>query len=152
MAIPQRSFYHGAALAEITEDPHFTSINRIARVDCSSAYQVNHNIGIYIKYSATPREENVWHFTFTPDHQDEVRTLFDIYGDKTYLVFVCNDVGICIVEFGVFASIVDMNHRDNEWCEVFRPNGGSFRVRGARGAHRRAIPINSFPRVLFDSL
>lgn len=147
--ISQRSFYHGAVLAEITEDEHFTSINKIPNIASSSAYQLNHNTGIYIKYTATNAGGN-WKFTFSPEHQNVIRKMFDIYGEKTFLIFVCEDEGFCIVDYGVFAASIDLNHLESEWIEIYRPDGGSFRIRGARSDYPRAIPLNMFPRKLFE--
>lgn len=148
MSIPQRAFYHGAVLAEITENEHFTSINKIPNIASTSAYQLNHNIGIYIKYTTT-NQNGSWRFTFAPDHQDVIRRMFDIYGEKTFIIFVCEEQGFCIIDFGVFANCIDLNHSESEWIEIYRPDGGSFRIRGARGDHDRAIPLNMFPRKLF---
>lgn len=149
MPIPQKSFYHGAVLAEITEDRHFTSINKVPSLNSSSAYQINHNIGVYIKYT-TITNSGSWRFTFAADHQDEIRRLFEFFRDNTFIVFVCENEGICIVDFGVFASCIDLNHTDSEWIEIYRPEGGSFRIRGANGEHQRAIPLSAFPRKLFE--
>lgn len=149
MSIPQRSFYHGAVLAEITENDNFTSINRVPNIKSTSAYQVNHNMGIFIKYTTTG-DLSKWRFTFTPSQQDIIRKMFNIYEDRTYIVFVCQNEGICIVDYGIFAACVDMNHRDNEWCEIYRNEGGSFRIRGANGEYEKTIPLNAFPRILFE--
>lgn len=149
MSIPQRLFYHGAVLAAIAEDEHFTSINKIPNITSSSAYQLNHNTGIFIKY-ATTNHGGSWSFTFSPEHQDVIRKMFDIYGKRTFIIFVCEDEGFCIVDFSIFANCIDLNHSESEWIEINRPDGGSFRIRGARGEHNRTIPLNLFPRKLFE--
>jgi hypothetical protein len=151
MTVSQRSFYHGAALYEITQDNHFTSINRLPNLDCSSAYQLNHDTGIYIKYATTGSNAS-WRFTFSPEHQREIRKIYDIFQNKTYIIFVCEDQGICIVDYGIFAACIDLNHRESEWIEIYRPDGGSFRIRGVNGDYSRAIPLNSFSKILFESI
>ena len=148
MTISEKAFFHGAALFEITESEHFTSINKDPHVNSSSAYVLNHDTGLYIKYSRT--DGPPWGFTFTPDHQDEIRRLFDRYGEKTFIVLVCKNDGICVIDYGIFAGCLDLNHTDAEWLEASRPAGGSYRVRGARGEHGRKIPRNSFPSRLFE--
>jgi hypothetical protein len=148
MPIPERAFFHGAALFEITESEHFTSMNKVSDIDSPSAYLLNHDTGLYVKH--TTEDGGPWRFTFTPDHQDHFRRLFDRYGEKTFAVLVCGRVGICVVNYGILAGCVDLNHTDAEWLEVSRPNGGSFRVRGVKGEYERAIPLNAFPRVLFE--
>lgn len=149
MPISQRAFYHGAVLAELSENEHFTSINKVPNLDSVHAYQLNHNIGVFIKHLTTGG--NSWRFTFPPGHQHNVRRLCDIYGpERTFLIFVCGEIGFCIITFGVFAACFDLNHRDNEWFEVYREGGSSFRVRGALGDHKKKVPLSAFPRVLFE--
>ena len=154
MPTSRKAFYYGAVLFEIAEDEHFTSINKIPNIASSSAYQLNHNMGIYIKHTETNQGGgqggNCWKFTFSPEHQDVIRKMFAIYGEKTFLIFVCEDQGFCIVDFGVFATCLDFNHRESEWIEILRPDGGSFKIRGAQGDHPRSIPLNAFPRKLFE--
>lgn len=109
MGISQRSFFHGAVLAEITADTHFTSINQVPNIKSPNAYQLNHNIGIFVKYSNT--DSDSWRFSFSPEHQNHVRKLCDIYGpERTFVIFVCGNVGFCIIPYGVFAACLDLNH------------------------------------------
>lgn len=149
MTITQKAFFHGAALYEITQDEHFSSINRMAHVASSSAYLLNHNTGIYIKHTTVEYETNRWRFTFAPEHQEVVRKMYDAYKELTYMIFVCKNDGICVVDFDLLTSCVDFNYTDSEWCEVYRRDGGSFRIAGAKGEYTRTIPLNSFPSVLF---
>jgi len=58
MTISQRSLYHGAALFEITSDPHFTSINKVPRLGSASAYQLNHDTGLYIKHATVESQQD----------------------------------------------------------------------------------------------
>jgi hypothetical protein len=148
MLISERSFYHGAALFEITESEHFTSINRVPHVTSPYTYQLNHNTGLYIKHCTS--EQSPWKFTFSSEHQEDVRRIFDIYRERTFIIFVCGNTGFCIVDYGTFTACVDMNYTDNEWCEIYRNDGGSFRIRGAKGEFDRTIPLNAFPRILFE--
>jgi len=148
MSIPERAFFHGAALFGITESEHFTSMNKVPNLDSPSAYLLNHDTGLYVKHTAD--DDSPWRFTFAPEHQDDVRRLFDSYREKTFVVLVCGRIGICVIDYGILAGCVDLNHRETEWLEVSRPEGGSFRIRGVKGQYERAIPLNAFPRVLFE--
>ena len=76
MSISDKSFYHGAVLYEITQSEQFTSINRVPNFDSSCTYLLNCNIGLYVKYSTL--NISPWQFTFTKEHQNEVRRLFDL--------------------------------------------------------------------------
>lgn len=79
MNIKDDHLYHGAALTQIAEDDQFTAINPIdVRGKRSrSAFLVNANIAIYLKYdSVGPKgyyEE--FKFTFTEDHLEELKEL-----------------------------------------------------------------------------
>ncbi|WP_458125857.1 hypothetical protein [Paenibacillus sp. Z3-2] len=148
MRITNRSFYHGVALAGITEHENFTSINRISNINSLHAYQLNHDKGLYIKYTAKTGKS--WRFTFTPEHQIEVTKIFKQFPMNTYLIFVCGETGVCIVDFETFESCIDLNQIESEWIEIYRPDGGSFRIRGANSEHKRSIPLNNFPKILFE--
>jgi hypothetical protein len=150
LSISEKSFYHGAVLYEITEDEHFTSINKVPNLRSSSAYLLNASIGLFIKYATTKDNFGSWRFTFTQDHQYEIRKLYDFYKNKTFIIFVCEHEGFCMIDFSIFASCLDLNHKDQEWIEIYRPNGGGFRIRGARGDFGKVIPLNNFPRKLFE--
>lgn len=150
MTIPQKAFFHGAALYKITQDEHFSSINKMANVTSSSAYLLNHNTGIYIKVATVEYDTNTWRFTFAPQHQEVVRKIYDAYKELTYIILVCSNEGICVVNFDILTSCVDFNYTDSEWCEVYRQSGRSFRIAGAKGEYTRTIPLKSFPSVLFQ--
>ncbi len=149
MTISQKSFYHGAALIEITRHKSFTSMNLAPHSTSSSAYQVNHDIGIYIKHT-TKTNQDSWRFTFTPSHQKELLQLRKRYDNKTHIILVCDDIGICSVTYDIFFSCIDLSNTDQEWFEVYRYQGGSFRVRGALGEYEKTIPISKFPASLFE--
>lgn len=139
--------YHGAALSQVAEHPDFSSVNKVVGMDSRSVYQINHNIGMYVKHSTL--ENNEWRFTFAPTHQEEVRQLFVRFPDRTFVVLVCGDE-ICCLTYGEYAACIDENFDESEWLEIWRPEGGRFRVRGACGELPRKIPLNRFPGFLFD--
>ena len=58
--------YHGAALMLIAEDDEFTAINRLDLLGkrSSSAFRINDNIGVYLKYNSVERKPN-WEYPFT---------------------------------------------------------------------------------------
>jgi hypothetical protein len=139
-------YYHGAALALIAENSSFTSINKFPGINSHSAYLLNHNVALYIKHSTM--DGSRWRFNFTPDHQQLIRKLFDNLGDRTFIVLVCNNL-VCLLTYGEYKTCLDENFQENEWLEVWRPEGGGFRVRGANGELGNIIPINRFPNHLF---
>ncbi|MBW1999256.1 MAG: hypothetical protein JRJ29_15015 [Deltaproteobacteria bacterium] len=147
MAIPEKHFYHGAALSLIAARGEFTGLTRLPDYG-SSAYAVNHDVGIYVKH--TENDYTPWQFNFSPRHQKEVRDLFGRYHEKTFIVLVCGRIGVCLLTYGEYASAIDENFRDQEVLFVERPGGGGFRVRGAAGQLPRVIALNRFPESLFS--
>jgi len=148
MPIPQYHYYHGAALSIITEPGEFTGLARTP-VYGAGAYAVNHNIGIFIKH--TTHEDSPFHFTFSPEHQTGIRDMFRRYGDRTFVVLVCCEVGICVLSYGEYAAVIDENFNEQEGITVERPDGGGFRVRGAQGELPHVIPLNRFPTLIFEA-
>jgi hypothetical protein len=148
MTISRKAFFHGAALFDIVEDEHFTSINTYPNAEMNSAYSINHNIGIYMKYSA--EDESPWHFNFKPDHKRDIRKMFEKYGAKTFICLICSSDGICVVPYSVYKNCVEENFTDQEDFVVTRDQRESYRVRGVKGEYPRVIHLNDFPKSLFE--
>jgi hypothetical protein len=55
--IEDQHVYHGAALTQIAEDDEFTAINPLDLLGkrLNSAFRINDNIGIYLKYNSVRR-------------------------------------------------------------------------------------------------
>lgn len=146
MAVREYHFYHGAALSQIVSEGEFTGLARLS--ECGSgAYAINHDKGVYIKHST--KSDGPWQFTFSQDHQKGIRNMFRKYGDKTYIVLVCGEEGICLLDYGEYAGAIDENFKEQEYLSVDRPEGGGFRVRGAGGKINRVIPLSRFPAGIF---
>jgi len=144
--IDEYQYYHGGVLVKLAEHEKFTSINKPLNINSRSAYIINHNIALYIKYSTA--DTNEWKFSFAPEHQNEIRKLADIYHERTYIVLVCANL-VCVLKYSEYADCLDENFIEKEWISVSRPEGGGFRVRGAKGQTLKVIPLNRFPRELF---
>jgi hypothetical protein len=106
MAIPGKHFYHGAALSLIAARGEFTGVTRLPDYG-TSACAVNHNVGIYVKH--TKEDHGPWQFNFLPDHQTEVRDLFAVYHERTFIVLVCGHTGVCLLTYGQYANVIDEN-------------------------------------------
>ncbi|MBM7856171.1 hypothetical protein JOC37_002604 [Desulfohalotomaculum tongense] len=144
--IDEYHYYHGAPLAIISQHPSFSSINKPTYTKSRSIYLLNHNKGLYIKHSTAGQMQ--WRFSFSPEHQEEIRDLFDKYPDSTFIILVCNNT-ICCITYGEYAACIDENFNEVEWLEVWRPQGGGFRVRGAAGELSYIVHLNRFPSILF---
>jgi len=145
MAIRKYHFYHGAVFSMIVKEAKFTAINRHHRINGNN-YVINGDTGLHSKYSS---EQAPWHFTFTGEHQVEIRRLFDMYRDKTYVALICGIDGVCLLRYGEYASVIDENFSEQEQITVERPPRGSFRVSGSRGVFPRRIRLSRFPDELF---
>lgn len=145
MTIPDYHFYHGLALSVLISRNAFTGLSRIT--DIGPAYAVNNMIGLYIKHASNNRSP--WQFTFHPDHQEEIRKLFDRYHNRTFLALVCGNAGICLLKFGQYSAILNPDYTTQKPMLLRRPRGGGFHVSGPAGEYRRVIPLNRFPEGLF---
>jgi hypothetical protein len=75
MHINDDHLYHGAALTQIAEYPTFKAINAFNSdgEKSRSAFIVNHDTGIYLKYATSPNKRwKEYVFTFTEAHLEEL--------------------------------------------------------------------------------
>lgn len=165
MKINYEHLYHGAALNQIAEHPDFTAINGLRRqkVLSRSAFIVNNNIGVYLKYATKPVGAfDEYRFTFHFDHQEELRRLKSKC-DRVFLVLVCvQDKHICCLPYHQFRNMVerrrkDAGHDEDQYqIQVVLPPGKSFRAyinsKGTQGwkLGEQIINRNAFPACLFD--
>lgn len=145
--IDEYQYYHGGALVKLAEHASFTSINKPPNVASRSSYLVNHNTALYIKHSTAG--QNDWRFTFAPEHQEEICRLAEQFGDRTYIVLVCSNL-VCLVHYDEYVACIDSDDSATNWLNVYRPDGGGFRLRGSQGELNRVIPLNGFPRKIFE--
>ena len=90
------TFFHGSALVRLIQDLRTRGIELYRENHC---YLVNKKAVIYLKHST--KRISPWHFTFSPDHLNEITT---IKGENKalFLVLICNDDGICCCEVGSY--------------------------------------------------
>jgi hypothetical protein len=91
MKIDDDHMYHGAALLQIAEHPRFTAINtiEIAGQKSRSAYRINDNIGIFLKYASNPSKNlGEYVFQFTNDHLQELEAVAGQM-ESTFIALVC---------------------------------------------------------------
>ena len=127
--IPEYHFYHGAALSTLVSRTEFTVVSRIDNL--GSAYAVNNVVGLYIKHATKPN--GPWQFTFAPEHQQEIRTLFQRYDNQTFIALVCGHQGVCLLGFGEYAAVLPEDFSHQKVLHVRRSSGGGFRVSGSAG-------------------
>jgi len=166
MRIDDDHLYHGAALNQIAEDPHFTAINVLAPggMNLRNSYRINDDIGVHLKYASKPTggaEE--YKFNFTAEH---LADLDRIRGQvaRTFVALVCvRDREICCMPLSQLDQLINsrrsaIGKREDQYVVlVTLPAGRSFRVYvsvpGQRGAildKPLIIARNCFPQNLFE--
>jgi hypothetical protein len=143
MRIDSKDLYHGAALTQIIEHDSFKALNKADHK--YGHYQINTDSRLLVKHSV---QEESWRFTF---HSDDLKTLTsdNMSGFKTYLILVCSDKTICLLEPFEFTSLIDMQSNSQQWIQVTIPKT-SMRVSGTKGELKHAIKHNSFPKRIFE--
>lgn len=166
MKVDDDHLYHGAALIQIAEESRFTAINSLqlrGRVS-RSAYRINDDIGIYLKYSNRPTpSHHEYAFTFAAQQLRELAHI-DQAMNRTYLALVCvKDRQICCLPYSSLMSMVEARKaakgstEDQYVVLATLPEGGKFRVyvnqpsrRNAVLGNRILISRSAFPGSLFD--
>lgn len=141
-------FYHGVALCRIIHNDHLKSI-RSFRKDSNSAYIINEEVGIYIKYCT--KRLTPWHFTFMPAHIDE---LFSFIGklNKVFLVLVCKNDGIVCLNSEEIKVVLDKTAQKAQGIAAYRKPREEYRISGFGGDIKYKFANNQFPNLLFEGL
>ena len=145
MKIQEKDWFHGSALAQISEHESFTALNKAS--EKYGHYQVNHNKRVLLKYSSA--ENGPWQFTF---QQDDVEIIADdINADiESFICLVCGYDTICILDEDEIEVVLDLESDDVQWIRIEYPPGGSMRARGSEGELDHTVPHNAFPSKLFE--
>jgi len=166
MRINDDHLYHGAALTQIAEWPTFKAINAFETQPgekSRSAFIVNHDTGIYLKYATSPVgafKEYV--FTFTDANLAEMAVL-KAQHPQTFIVLVCRTAKeICVLTDAEFEIHRARREKAKGSVEphyqllVTVPENKSFRVyMNAPGQKKTAlknqiVSRNEFPRAIFN--
>ena len=136
--------FHGAALAQITKHDSFKALNKVDGK--SGHYLVNTDCRLLTKH----RDDDIpVQFVFSPDDLDTLR--FDIEsGFRTFLVLVCSDITICLLDADQIQQLIDLNASKQQWIRISIP-GASMDVAGSNGKLKRKIPHSRFPGDVFRS-
>ncbi len=164
MKIDDDHLYHGSALLQITEHPTFTAINSIDVLGqrSRSAYRINDNIGIFLKYASKPSRIREYPFTFTSRHLEELAAIDDQMV-STFIALVCvKDREIACLKLEQLLDLVDRRKASKGTFEdqyvvlVTAPAGKRLRVYINAPARRKTILGKSifirrraFPEALF---
>ena len=144
MKIQQKDLFHGAALTQLTEHASFKALNKADKK--YGHYMVNTNRRLMVKLTA--KEHGPWQFTFQPDDLDTLRSDFATRNNKTFVVLVCGETTICLLNRQDFKVVVDINATSAQWIRVDIPRA-RMSVRGSKGELTHSIAHNSFPDTVF---
>lgn len=137
MRIDDDHMYHGAALIQIAEDPRFTAINsfKLASGVSRSAYRINDDIGVYLKYASKPtKAHREYPFTFLKQHLAEIAEIAKTT-QKVFAALVCVKARqVCCLPYSDLARLIDARRKEKGAAEsayvvlVTVPAGKSFRA------------------------
>jgi hypothetical protein len=167
MKIQDEHMYHGAALAQIAEDPQFTAINALKTggKNSKSTYKVNDSIAVYLKYATKPiGTYKEYNFTFNRGHLSEMKKIVSA-DHSLHIALVCiKDREVCCISY---EELIDLIGKRESACDakesqytvlcMLRQNQ-AFRVNmnqpGKKKTYLLNKPLlvkrNKFPSVLFE--
>lgn len=138
-------FFHGIAFAKIIDSkPVF--LKKIDR----SVYSIDNKMYFYVKHST--KRISPWTFSFLKDHVEKIISLSNNSETKIYIVLVCNDDGICCLDFNEFKAVI--SHKNNlypKWIKVSRKRGEKYYVKGSDGDLKHKIANSDYPAKLFSN-
>jgi hypothetical protein len=113
-----------------------------------SCYIIDGNTPFYIKYSE--KRISPWTFSFTETHIREIDSINDELGN-IFIVLVCNDDGICCLNFQEFCTIISVkSNLFPKWVKAQRRRSEKYTVTGSDGELTYKIGNNDFPQKLFS--
>jgi hypothetical protein len=137
------NFFHGLAIARIVNSKSIF-LNKIDR----SVYSLDDEIYFYIKHST--KRMSPWIFTFLHNQVEKIVS-FNNSNNKIYIVLVCNDDGICCLDFKEFNAVISYkNSLYPKWIKVSRKKGEKYFVVGSDGKLKNKIGNSDYPRKLFS--
>lgn len=164
MKIDDDHLFHGAALNQIAEDPHFTAINVLPSGSVlSNSYRINDNIGVHLKYASSPvGSAREYKFTFPAEHVADLASLEDKVSSMFVALVCVKDRHICCLTLAQLQDLIRRRRKamgadeDQFVVLVTLPEGKSFRVYVSVPAHRGQmlgkpliVPRNCFPSGIF---
>jgi hypothetical protein len=165
MKIHDDHLYHGAALIQIAEHPQFTAINsmKLRRTIVHTAYKINDDIGIYLKYAQRPTKAfKEYPFTFNTEHLSDLAAIAAA-SNKLYIALVCvKGKEICCISYRELSALIERRKKAKKTEEdqytilVTIPAGKSMRVYVNPPGEKKKIlgrqlvvSRNAFPAKLF---
>lgn len=166
-----KDMHHGAALTQIAEHEEFTSINRVVldHTRAHSAFDVNGEVGIFLKYSTTPTPNGEYQFSFKEDNLEDFDALKEDQGDAYAVLIINDDVRgnkvICCISHSQLFSLKRARDAKNTELGKAEVAGVNIHVRirrnkpfsvnvkqpgtGGKRIWHYEVPMNAFPDKIF---
>ena len=141
-------FYHGVVLERLIEGQVRICITEFEE-SSKCSYVLDDKVGIYIKHSSN--RMSPWTYNFTKIHQDVLAEMATRFNDL-FVLLVCGRNGIVCLNFNELKTILNTDHRDNEWIKVSRGPREKYAVCGTDGKLKMKIAESHFPSVVHDAL
>ncbi|MDD5369414.1 MAG: hypothetical protein PHQ40_10025 [Anaerolineaceae bacterium] len=157
MSIDLFELFHGVVLTKLLRSGHPVKLCMVETnpKECWSAYKLNDEVMLYIKFSTNPqvrkKDALVWIFTFSPANLIEIQRLRQ--DQKVYFALVCGDKNIhkdsmhvCFLEAGDFDGCIDLGEDGSRSISVKYFPGKKLRVWGNQNGADH--PLNITARAL----
>lgn len=148
MAIDKFELYHGAALSKLFVPNRKITINSCVTTS-KCAYTLNDSVALYIKFSTG--RMTTWNFNFKKIHQEEIKEIYDLH-KQLFLLLICGNDGIVCLSYSELKKVLDEEFDENESITVKRWRKQQYGIKGTNGKLEFKIPVNSYPKKVFDTL
>ena len=163
--IHEKHMYHGAVLNQIASHQQFTAINalRVKGKTSRSAFKVNDDIAVYIKYAEKPAGSyHEYGFNFTSANLRDLANI-NAAGNNLHLALVCGkDKEVCCFPYKTLADLVELRKQASGRTEsqyvllvTLKPNE-AFRIYMMKPGQKKVyladpqkIRRNACPNALF---
>lgn len=153
MSVKDFELYHGIVLTKMIRSDHPVSLRMIERNrdEAWSAYRINDEINLYIKYRTRGRKTTrpkgmSWNFIFG---EDELRQINSLKSQKpVYLALVCAEkkvTTVCFLEPDEIDKCMNLNEQAVQHLTVLYQQAKSLRAYGPRNSsddEKLVIPQN----------
>jgi hypothetical protein len=167
--IHKNHLYHGAALLQIAEDPHFKAINSIITRNgpSRSAYEIlgqsKHRSAVYLKYATSPTDAyDEYVFNFNTINLSELEEIAEVV-PKVFIALVCVQAEqICCLPYRELLELIKRRkelkggNEETYTILVTAPENKSLRVyMNVPGVKKKqfgeiTISRNDFPSAIFE--
>ena len=123
-------FFHGVVFSRLFHATETPVTVRLCKGLSNSAYVINENIGLYIKYSAS--RLTPWQFSFNRAHLNEV-LLMKRKLSHMAVALVCGEDGMAVLTFTEFITVLGEIFEGTGWITVTRKRREKYGVKGSAG-------------------